>query len=67
MNKRYGEWDKTLLHFAAERNDEELARLVLSAGPNLELKDKAWQGTALGWAQHFGHRVIAEMIETHRR
>lgn len=67
VNKRYGEWDKTLLHFAAERNDEELTRLALSAGPNLGLKDKAYQGTALGWAQHFGHQVIAEMIETYRR
>jgi len=66
VNQRYGEWDKTLLHFAAERNDEDLARLALSADANLELKDKAFQGTALGWAQHFGHRAIAAMIETHR-
>lgn len=67
VNQRYGEWDKTLLHFAAERNDEELARLVLSARPDLGLKDKAYQGTALGWAQHFGHHGIAELIETHHR
>ncbi len=67
VNRPYGEWDKTLLHFAAERNDEELARLSLSAGPDLQLKDRAYQGTALGWAQHMGHRKIAEMIETHRR
>lgn len=67
VNRPYGEWNKTLLHFAAERNDEELARLALSADADLHLKDKAYQGTALGWAQHFGHHNIAELIETHRR
>jgi len=67
VNRPYGEWNKTLLHFAAERNDEELARLALSADADLQLKDKAYQGTALGWAQHFGHLTIAELIETHRR
>jgi ribosomal protein S18 acetylase RimI-like enzyme len=67
VNQRYGEWAKTLLHFAAERNDGELASLALSADPDLELKDTAYQGTALGWAQYLGHRDIAEMIATHRR
>jgi GNAT superfamily N-acetyltransferase len=66
VNEVYGEWDKTLLHFAAERNDEALAQLALSANANLQLKDKAYQGTALGWAQYLGHRNIAQLIETHR-
>ena len=66
VNHLYGEWDKTLLHFAAERNDEELARLALSATPDLHLKDKAYRGTALSWAQYFGRRRIVELIETHR-
>ena len=65
VNHLYGEWDKTILHFAAERNDEELARLALSASPDLQLKDKAYQGTALGWAQHMGRSAIAELIATH--
>ena len=67
VNHRYGEWDKTLLHFAAERNDEELTHLALSAGPDLDLKDKAYQGTALGWAQHMGHPRIVEIIAAHQR
>ncbi|HVU96559.1 MAG TPA: GNAT family N-acetyltransferase [Puia sp.] len=67
VDRLYGEWNKTLLHFAAERNDEELARLALSADADLQLKDKVYQSTALGWAQHFGHHTIAELIETHRR
>lgn len=66
VNQVYGEWDKTLLHFAAERNDEELTRLALSATPDLRLRDKAYQGTSLDWAKHFGHRVIADMIESYR-
>jgi GNAT superfamily N-acetyltransferase len=61
-NRLYGEWNKTLLHFAAERNDAALARLVLATRPDLSLKDTAYQGTALGWARHFGHTVIEQLI-----
>jgi GNAT superfamily N-acetyltransferase len=63
VNQLYGEWDKTLLHFAAERNDEELTRLALAASPDLRLRDKAYRATSLDWAKYFGHRAIAEMIE----
>jgi len=66
VNQLYGEWDKTLLHFAAERNDEELTRLALSAAPDLRLRDRAYRGTSLDWAKHFGHSVIADMIEGYR-
>ena len=62
VNHRYGDWDKTLLHFAVERNDEELVRLALSASPDLRLKDNAYQSTALDWAKHFGHRTLIELI-----
>jgi ankyrin repeat protein len=57
----------TLLHIAAERNDEELARLALSANPDLRLKDKNWNATALDWANHLGHANIARLIKTQRR
>jgi GNAT superfamily N-acetyltransferase len=62
VNQLYGEWDKTLLHFAAERNDEELTRLALSADPDLRLRDKAYRATSLDWAKYFGHSIIADMI-----
>ena len=67
INRLYGEWDKTLLHVAAERNDEALTRLALSAAPDLRLKDKAYQSTPLEWAQHFGHSGIVELIEAYRK
>ena len=63
VNQQYGEWNKTILHFAAERNDEELARLALSATPDLRLKDKAYQSTSLDWARHFGHTAIVRLLE----
>jgi GNAT superfamily N-acetyltransferase len=66
VNQPYGEWDKTLLHVAAERNDEELTRLALSAAPDLRLKDKAYQSTSLDWARHFGHSGIVGLIEAYR-
>lgn len=67
VNQLYGEWDKTLLHIAAERGDEELTRLALSGTPDLRLKDKAYQSTSLEWARHFGHNGIAGLIEAHGR
>ncbi len=62
VDQRYGEWDKTLLHFAVERNDEDLVRLVLSGRPDLRLKDNAYQSTALDWAKHFGRHSLIELI-----
>lgn len=62
VDQRYGDWDKTLLHFAVERNDEDLVRLALSARPDLRLKDNAYQSTALEWAKHFGHNSLIELI-----
>lgn len=63
-NELYSEWNKTLLHIAAERNDEELARLVLSARPNLKVRDSVYQSTARDWALHFGHAGIAQLIRS---
>ncbi len=64
-NHRYGEWERTLLHIAAERNDTALAKLVLSAQPDITLKDNVHQSTALGWAAYFGHNDIISLINDH--
>jgi ribosomal protein S18 acetylase RimI-like enzyme len=63
VNRRYGEWNKTLLHIAAERSDEALTRLALSARPDLSLRDTIYQSTALDWARHFGNEPIVRLIE----
>lgn len=56
----------TPLHEAAARGDAELARAVLAADPDLELRDAQADATALGWARHFGHAEIAALIEEHQ-
>lgn len=58
----YGKEEKNLLHVAVERNDEGLAELALSAGPDLQWRDNTWKATPLDWANHFGYSNIARMI-----
>jgi GNAT superfamily N-acetyltransferase len=65
VNQRYGEWKLTLLHEAASRGDVALARLALSANPDLTVKDQAFQSTPLGWARHFARVEIIRLIEEH--
>lgn len=65
VNKRYGDHQATLLHIAAERDDITLAQLVLSAKPDLEIKDKIYDGTALDWAQHLRRNTIVELIKNY--
>ena len=62
-NQQYGEWDLTLLHMAADRNDPEMAKLALSAKPDLGIKDKIYQSTALDWARHLKTDAIIGLIE----
>jgi predicted N-acetyltransferase YhbS len=63
VNDTYGEGELTLLHTAVEREDEELLRLTLVAGPDREIRDKNYQSTALGWAHHFGHRNMVRLLQ----
>ena len=65
-NKRSGEMQATPLHEAAERNDIELARVVLAANPDLDIKDVRFHATPLGWAKHFQRTEIIELIEQHQ-
>jgi GNAT superfamily N-acetyltransferase len=63
VNRRHGSWATTPLHTAVERGDIDLARLVLSARPDLTLTDSMFGGTPLGWARHEGQDEIAALIE----
>jgi GNAT superfamily N-acetyltransferase len=66
VNLPYGEWKVTLLHEAASRGDVELARLALSANPDLSKQDPVYHSTPLGWAKHFQREEIARLIEVHQ-
>lgn len=66
VHHRSGRIGLTPLHVAVERNDPELARVILAAAPDLSLQDTSWHSTPLGWATHLGHAEIAEMIEASR-
>jgi hypothetical protein len=62
-NRRTGRWMVTPLHEAARMGDEELAGLLMTAQPDLTLRDGAFQSTPLGWAHHFGQAKIIALIE----
>jgi len=65
VNQQDAEHGATLLHSAVERNDSELAKLALSANPDLEITDKIYGSTALGWAEHLKHKELADLIMKH--
>jgi GNAT superfamily N-acetyltransferase len=67
VDRLYGYLQYTLLHVAAERGDTALAKLALSARPNLEIKDKIYHSTPAGWAQFFNREKILQMIDDHKR
>ncbi|MDQ2798595.1 MAG: GNAT family N-acetyltransferase [Armatimonadota bacterium] len=62
-NRRMGAWQITPLHEAVSRNDLELARLLLTARPDLTIEDAEFHSTALGWATHSGHTEMAALLE----
>jgi hypothetical protein len=53
----------TTLHTAVERNDLELARVLLAARPDLEIRDSRFGGTPLGWARHLQRTELIALIE----
>ncbi len=64
-NRLLGAGGWTPLHEAVLRKDLELARLILSAHPDLSIQDLQFKATALGWAQHFGYPEFVALIEEH--
>lgn len=66
-NETYGEGEMTLLHTAVERGDLELLRRTLAADPDHSIRDKMYQGTALGWAHHFGRPDMIRLLKEHGR
>jgi hypothetical protein len=59
---------KTLLHVAAERDDVDLAELLLRAGIDTTVTDSRFGGTALDWTRELGRpRVAAAIRRQHTR
>lgn len=64
VDATYGQFSQTLMHTAVERNDEHLARMLLSLRPNLAIKDSIYRGTALDWARYFGRENLVHLLES---
>ena len=55
------EYDKTALHWAAEKDHAEIARVLLDAGADIEAKTN-WGDTPLKWAATLGSSNVAELL-----
>jgi ankyrin repeat protein len=56
----------TPLHQAAYSGHAEVVRLLVERGARLDIRDKVYQGTPLGWAIHGGRTAIAEYLRARR-
>jgi ankyrin repeat protein len=56
-----GSYDKTPLHWAAEKNYRELAELLVTAGANIDA-EVTWGMTPLQWAANMGSRDVADIL-----
>jgi ankyrin repeat protein len=63
VNARGAE-QKTPLHWAAEKNNAELAGLLLGAGADLNA-EVSWGMTPLAWAANMGSRDVAAVLLAH--
>jgi GNAT superfamily N-acetyltransferase len=66
VRRRGGRWNATPLHTAIERNDLELAKLLLIVPNDLESKDEVFQATPMGWARHFQRSEMITLLEQER-
>lgn len=54
---------QTALHKAAGDGNLDLARVLLRLGADPDIRDARFGSTPLGWARHFGHDSMAELLE----
>jgi ankyrin repeat protein len=55
----------TPLHMTIENGAIEIARLLLDAGADPNVRDDKHNSTALGWAKYFGREEFAKLIRGH--
>ncbi len=56
-----GDYDKTPLHWAAEKNHRLVAEVLLQAGANIEV-ETVWGMTPLEWAANMGSNHVADLL-----
>ena len=54
----------TPLHQAALDGRIDLMELLVSHGASLDVEDKLWRGTPLGWAQHAKDAAVADFLKS---
>jgi len=66
-NARWSHWgaEVTALHLAVLERHVEIVRILLSAGADPRIRDSMHDADALGWAEHFGHAEIMEILRAH--
>ncbi len=52
----------TPLHQAALAGHLPVVRLLIDRGARTDIKDRLWQGTPLGWAQHSEQTEVADYL-----
>lgn len=64
VNAKRPIWDcsSTALHMTVESGAIDIARLLLDAGADPNIRDDKFDATALGWAEYFGRQDFAELI-----
>lgn len=64
VNARRPMWDcnHTALHMTVENGEMAIARLLLDAGADPNIRDDKFNSTALGWAHFFGRADLAQLI-----
>jgi ankyrin repeat protein len=55
----------TPLHMTIENGAIEIARLLLEAGADPNIRDDKYNATTLGWAKYFGREDFAKLIRDH--
>jgi ankyrin repeat protein len=64
VNAKRAMWDcnDTALHTSIENGSMEIARMLLDAGADPNIRDDKYKATALGWAEFFGREDFAALI-----
>ena len=64
VNAKRSIWDcnSTALHMTVESGAMDIARQLLEAGADPNIRDDKFDATALGWAEYFGRKDFVELL-----